>query len=800
MSYQDKIRQEQEIYKDDVNVHDLPQAFHYVANKSLIRNLRDAIGVSSYAELIVSYINLLKSEKDEADIEILSLGSGNCDIEINLAYDNNLKCKFFCYEVNPHMLDRGRELAVEKFGENHNFEFVQSDINQLKLPQQFDIVIASHSLHHFVELEHIFEEVSRSMTDKSYFIVSDMIGRNGHMFWDNTLEFCNMLWDTFPKELKYNHLLQAYHQKRIQWDCSTEGFEGIRAQDILPLLDKTFKFKDFVPFYPIAGKFIDRDFGHNFDVNNELHKSLLDTVDNLDDFLMRNGLLKPTQLIATMVNKNVDVPKYRYLYLKDPKEAYLQDDDAIWEYFDRCRKPEDAANTEDITAPNDATLPSDITSSKGTAILKDTTASEDIVIPDDCKKNPHIEDDTIEKERFLSSGGRSQTMREIIKKIWMAISPNYRVGRANLERTSSVEQKTSDLEHQVKLIMANMAALSADAALKNDQQRNLTQQVGFITENVSALHNNIEQQIGYVQNNVSALREDVVNGILTTLGVGDFIKFAQPGHFYSPIVSINEVEQYKDKIFAAKAISDIPHIDYGLDGQLQLLNHFKEYMRELPFKEEKAEGQRYHHANGFFNHCDAAALYGMLRHYKPKRIIEVGSGFSSAAILDINQQFFDNRMQLSFIEPYPERLYSLLSKQDEDASTIYVCPLQEVDDSVFTDLEENDILYIDSTHVSKTGSDVNHYLFKIFPLLKPGVIIHIHDIFWPFEIPKDWVYEGRDWNETYMIRAFLEHNPAYSILFWGHFLINIANKQYCDTFHMSHKGVGGSLYIRKNKD
>jgi len=122
------------------------------------------------------------------------------------------------------MLERGRKMANEK--SLHNFEFINCDINDIQLNQEFDIIIAHHSLHHFVRLEHIFDEANKSMTEKSFFIISDMIGRNGHMFWDNTLELCNAIWSLFPKELKYNVQLKKYFEERIQWDCSTEGFEG----------------------------------------------------------------------------------------------------------------------------------------------------------------------------------------------------------------------------------------------------------------------------------------------------------------------------------------------------------------------------------------------------------------------------------------------------------------------------------------------------------------------------------------------------------------------------------------------
>jgi len=334
-TYDDKISKELNIFRNNINVNDLPEAFHYLSNKFLKGELERNIGVSSSNDLAIKYINLVKEGKPETDIKILSLGSGNCDTEINLVADCNFLGKVFCYEINPNMLERGRQKATER-GVN-NFEFIQADINKIILRDKFDIVLANHSLHHFVELEHIFGEVNESMTESSFFIVNDMIGRNGHMFWDNTLQVCNAIWNIFPKELKYNHQFKKYIKKRIQWDCSSDGFEGIRAQDILPLLDKTFKFKDFAPFFPIITKFVDRDFGHNFDLNNDFHRSLLDMIGYYDNYVLKNKILKPTQLIATMVRKDAEITEYKYMYFKDPKEVYMQDEKRVWDYFDRVK-------------------------------------------------------------------------------------------------------------------------------------------------------------------------------------------------------------------------------------------------------------------------------------------------------------------------------------------------------------------------------------------------------------------------------------------------------------------------------
>jgi hypothetical protein len=121
---------------------------------------------------------------------------------------------------------------------------------------------------------------------------------------------------------------------------------------------------------------------------------------------------------------------------------------------------------------------------------------------------------------------------------------------------------------------------------------------------------------------------------------------------------------------------------------------------------------------------------------------------------------------------------------------------QEVDLEVFKQLEKGDVLFIDSTHVAKTGSDVNFILFSILPVLKKGVLIHFHDIFFPFEYPKKWVYRGNNWNETYFLRAFLMYNTNFKIKLFSHYM----HRFHQDTFKempLSYKNPGGNIWIEK---
>jgi predicted O-methyltransferase YrrM len=271
-----------------------------------------------------------------------------------------------------------------------------------------------------------------------------------------------------------------------------------------------------------------------------------------------------------------------------------------------------------------------------------------------------------------------------------------------------------------------------------------------------------------------------------------------PGHFYSPIVLVKDIKNREARIWKNKDINHINGINLNIDEQKSLINKFSEFYKDLPFKAESVEGLRYKFNNGMYSFTDGIILYSMMRYLEPKKIIEVGSGHSSALMLDVNQLFFENKIELSLIEPYPKRLFKTITKSDKKNTEIIEKNVQEVDLNFFMSLEKGDILFIDSTHVSKCGSDVNYILFEILPILKTGVFIHFHDIFYPFEYPKEWVYEGRNWNENYVLRAFLMNNKDYEIKIFSHYL----HEHYSNVFNsmpLAYENNGGNLWLEKVK-
>lgn len=260
-------------------------------------------------------------------------------------------------------------------------------------------------------------------------------------------------------------------------------------------------------------------------------------------------------------------------------------------------------------------------------------------------------------------------------------------------------------------------------------------------------------------------------------------------HYESPYPDLRDIHEKEAEIFDVPDVK-VLDIDFNLQRQLELI----ECMTAIDLLEWSLQPNpkyRYYYENNWFRQGSANILYYMMRILKPSRIIEVGSGFSTAVMLDTNNACFQNQITINCIEPNAQRLKSLLRK--EDNIKIQECYLQDIPLTFFEQLQENDILFIDSSHVSKIHSDVNYYLFEIFPRLNKGVYIHFHDMFYPFEYPKSWIFEGRAYNEMYLLRAFLMNNSKFSIQFFGEMLMKKHPDKLCDKF----KIIDGSLWIRK---
>ena len=262
--------------------------------------------------------------------------------------------------------------------------------------------------------------------------------------------------------------------------------------------------------------------------------------------------------------------------------------------------------------------------------------------------------------------------------------------------------------------------------------------------------------------------------------------FVPPGHFYSPIYLHEENSDYRFS-------KEILGIDFNDQVQLDFLKEICSHTVYIP--ENKIEGFRYFSSNDQFADGDAFFYTGVLASRQPKKIVEIGSGYSSALVLDhIDNSVLENLDDFTLIEPYPDRLLSLLDKELLQFNLIEN-KVQECNLDLFRQLNDGDILFIDSSHVAKTNSDVLFEIFEIFPRLNKGVLVHIHDIFYPFEYPLNWIHEGRSWNEIYMLRAWLSNNKSVSIKFFADYIYKEHPEIYSNFVPPSIKNHGGGFWF-----
>jgi hypothetical protein len=272
--------------------------------------------------------------------------------------------------------------------------------------------------------------------------------------------------------------------------------------------------------------------------------------------------------------------------------------------------------------------------------------------------------------------------------------------------------------------------------------------------------------------------------------------FVAAGHFYSPIPSRDDVDAYV-RHWNEGFPESIPGVDLRLDAQRALLDELAPMYADADFPEDQVAGRRYWYDNHSFGHGDGLMLHLMLRHLRPQRFIEIGSGFSSCMTLDTVERWLDWGTEITMIEPYPQQLHDLLQPGDDERFTLRVEGVQSVPTDVFRTLGAGDVLFIDSTHVSRVGSDVNHEIFEVLPALQSGVYVHLHDIFYPFDYPPPWVEEGRGWTEAYVLRAFLQYNDAFEIVLWNHLLHVEEMERMARDFPAWTRNSGGSIWLRK---
>jgi SAM-dependent methyltransferase len=301
-AYAARIEQERAIFAGQADVHELPPIYHYWSN-AYPRRIFEQFGFSNPDQFFVEHLVQALARTRTRPARFLSIGAGNCDTEVRVAAElvrrGHAEFTLECVDINPVMLERGRALAAEQ-GVHAQIVPVLGDFNTWTAQGRYDAVIANQSLHHVVELEHLFDAIHAALTDEGLFVVSDVIGRNGHRLWPEARAIVQEFWQELPAERRFNLQLRRHEEEYLDWDCSNEGFEGIRAQDILPLLIERFGFELFIGFANVISPFIDRAFGPHFDPASPADRAFIDRIHARDEAEMLSGRIKPTHMLAAM--------------------------------------------------------------------------------------------------------------------------------------------------------------------------------------------------------------------------------------------------------------------------------------------------------------------------------------------------------------------------------------------------------------------------------------------------------------------------------------------------------------------
>jgi predicted O-methyltransferase YrrM len=273
------------------------------------------------------------------------------------------------------------------------------------------------------------------------------------------------------------------------------------------------------------------------------------------------------------------------------------------------------------------------------------------------------------------------------------------------------------------------------------------------------------------------------------------------GHYYSPLPDHRELarEPRRSQVWPPGP-RPTPGIDWRPAAQRRLAETFAEQERLQLAHAETADPTEYWAQNDQYPALDAWVLEGLLRHLRPARMIEIGSGFSSLVTARVNRELLSGSMRFTCIEPYPREF---LVAGVPGISDLRVEEVQDTPLSLFERLDGGDVLFVDTAHTVKTGGDVAWIYGEVIPRLRPGVVVHIHDAFIPGEYPQEWVLEGWGWNEIYLIKAFLAFNSAFEVLFGVQWMLQnepaLVDRAFPGLAAYRHR-QGAALWIRRTEE
>jgi len=301
--YTSKTAAEKQFFEGKDSYKQLPAISQYWATQYLIPRLQEVFNIEDGSEFYLKPIE--KRIRAGGAIRILSLGSGAGLLECRLArrlQSLGGDVSIVGVELSPEIVEGANNQARER-GVADILSFEPADFNSLKLDREWDFVMANQILHHVTELEGLFTEVSRGLKPYGLLMTRDVIGMNGHQAWPEALSIVNDIWVDMPERYKYHNRLKKPYAAFPNIDFSRKSFEGVRAQDILPLMVSQFFFTNFYAYGGITERFLGRGFGPNFSRDNEDDRSFVTTLQVINDLAIDAGVIKPTQMLAYARNE-----------------------------------------------------------------------------------------------------------------------------------------------------------------------------------------------------------------------------------------------------------------------------------------------------------------------------------------------------------------------------------------------------------------------------------------------------------------------------------------------------------------
>jgi hypothetical protein len=304
VDYESKVQEQIQQYEKGFDPYPLPPIFHHWSHTYLRQKVAAVFGTQTVTEFYASQFSFAFETATRPFF--VSIGSGDGAQEIAIAKSfiakGHNRFNFLCLDLNPTLVDN----ANQSIKSNGLEELVSSkvfDINKDSLGHEVHGFMAHQSLHHFVELERTFDLINGHLVGDGRFLTQDIIGRNGHMRWPEALLFVDAVWEKLPDHKRYNHQHKKNVPTFVNHDCSTFGFEGIRSQDILPLMVERFSFERFLGAGGFIDVFVDRDYGPNFNPKDDGDRLLIDTLESINDVLVDLGVITPTMMFASVMKK-----------------------------------------------------------------------------------------------------------------------------------------------------------------------------------------------------------------------------------------------------------------------------------------------------------------------------------------------------------------------------------------------------------------------------------------------------------------------------------------------------------------